>query len=907
MTTRFLHRALLAAAALTAAPLTAVAGTGTIEGVVVDTRGAPLAGARVTITCGAVVRRVALDRGGGFSVAGLPSGACTVTADGGGLTAAVAVAVGDGATASVLLTLRPPAPPPAILPEEPAVAMAAPAAEPMPAPRPANRRALPAAPAGPIGAGAMRPPPPPRIVRLDDDGKFKRDRLRADDKAEAIAGERIDDRPGDGGFAPVRVFPVPLYTAGYDGPRTDFRETIYWNPTVVTDARGDAEVSFPTSDAITAFRVTAEGFGADGSPGAGAVAVTSKRPLTLDAQLPVAVTAGDRIELPITVANQTEQALDAELTASFGPAFRVDGAPPTKVRLKAGGKHTVIVPLEVVATDGDATVALAVKGRGLTDEVTRAIRVVPRGFPFERSAAGTAKAGQVVREELDLTGAEAGSIAATVTMYPSALASMTQGLEGMIREPGGCFEQTSSTNYPNVMVLAYLAQSDDADPALVERSRDVLDKGYRLLTGYETKERGYEWFGQTPGHEALTAYGLMEFADMAKVYDVDRDMVERTATWLMSRRDGQGGFRRSTTALDSFGRASPATTDAYIVWALAEAGRTGDLGPELAALGRLAATTRDPYLLALATNAMFLAGAPTAPGLATRLAAMQAADGGFPGAAESITKSGGESLTIETTALATLALLKAGGAHAAAVRSAVDYLNDHRGGYGEWSNTQATVLGLKALTAYAEASKQIATAGSATVTINGRAVGTIEFAAGHQAALVWDDLAGALRPGKNVIELALTGPATLPYSIAVDYRAAQPQSSPAAKVAVTTELTAARVAVGEGVTLRATVENRTGDGVPMTLARIGLPGGLVAQTWQLKELRERGTIDFYETRPREVIVYWRALAPSAKHTLDLKLLAAVPGRYEAPASSAYLYYTDEDKQWAPALAVEVTR
>jgi hypothetical protein len=304
---------------------------------------------------------------------------------------------------------------------------------------------------------------------------------------------------------------------------------------------------------------------------------------------------------------------------------------------------------------------------------------------------------------------------------------------------------------------------------------------------------------------------------------------------------------------------------------------------------------------------MFLAGAPTAPGLATRLAAMQAADGGFPGAAESITKSGGESLTIETTALATLALLKAGGAHAAAVRSAVDYLNDHRGGYGEWSNTQATVLGLKALTAYAEASKQIATAGSATVTINGRAVGTIEFAAGHQAALVWDDLAGALRPGKNVIELALTGPATLPYSIAVDYRAAQPQSSPAAKVAVTTELTAARVAVGEGVTLRATVENRTGDGVPMTLARIGLPGGLVAQTWQLKELRERGTIDFYETRPREVIVYWRALAPSAKHTLDLKLLAAVPGRYEAPASSAYLYYTDEDKQWAPALAVEVTR
>jgi len=27
-------------------------------------------------------------------------------------------------------------------------------------------------------------------------------------------------------------------------------------------------------------------------------------------------------------------------------------------------------------------------------------------------------------------------------------------LDGMLREPNGCFEQTSSTNYPNIMVLS---------------------------------------------------------------------------------------------------------------------------------------------------------------------------------------------------------------------------------------------------------------------------------------------------------------------------------------------------------------------------------------------------------------------------------------------------------------------
>ena len=33
---------------------------------------------------------------------------------------------------------------------------------------------------------------------------------------------------------------------------------------------------------------------------------------------------------------------------------------------------------------------------------------------------------------------------------------------------------------------------------------------------------------------------------MTKVYDdVDRQMIERTADWLMSRRDGKGGFQRN--------------------------------------------------------------------------------------------------------------------------------------------------------------------------------------------------------------------------------------------------------------------------------------------------------------------------------------------------------------------------
>ena len=41
--------------------------------------------------------------------------------------------------------------------------------------------------------------------------------------------------------------------------------------------------------------------------------------------------------------------------------------------------------------------------------------------------------------------------------------------------------------------------------------------------------------------------------------------------------------------------------------------------------------------------------------------------------------------------------------------------------------------------------------------------------------------------------------------------------------------------------------------------------------------------------------------------LDFDLTANVPGRYTAPASRAYLYYTAENKTWAAPLKVQISR
>ena len=39
--------------------------------------------------------------------------------------------------------------------------------------------------------------------------------------------------------------------------------------------------------------------------------------------------------------------------------------------------------------------------------------------------------------------------------------------------------------------------------------------------------------------------------------------------------------------------------------------------------------------------------------------------------------------------------------------------------------------------------------------------------------------------------------------------------------------------------------------------------------------------------------------------LPISLVAAIPGTYTGPASRAYLYYTDEHKQWVDGVEVKI--
>jgi len=800
--------------------------------------------------------------------------------------------------------------------------------------------AMPAASAVEELAQDGAPPPPPQLAVVDPPPRAKKAEARKnrpvkeEKRAAAVprGGARamplpvheighgavmdmmdFDDEVGLGGIgyihgprghaiASVRVFPKPDYSAGFSGTRTDFRDTVHWEPSVTTDANGHAEVRFFLSDAVATFRVTSEGLSA-GYAGHEETTLRSVLPVSIATKLPAAVSAGDRLLLPLIVSNTRDQALSVGLSGHIESELVTLGESQGMLQLPAGEGETFWMAADIGQGSDTAKIRLQAEGGGLYDSVERTLKIVPPGFPRAWSTAGEEEA--LAERSFQLDEIIPGSLTATAVWHPSPVSNLITGMEGLIREPGGCFEQTSSTNWPNVAILNYL-ESHDGDPRLVVKSQRALDSGYNKLTGYQVEAGGFETWGSGPGKEVLSAFGLLQFHDMQQVYPVAGAILSRDVDYLLAQRTGKGGYSNSGDSAHGYGSAPAPVLDGFITYALVTTGHDKGLKTEIAHQARAAEKSDDPYVLALATRSLLVTEHTGAKAAVKRLAAMQAEDGSFPGAESSITRSYEANLLVESTALAALALMEAG-THRRQADEAVSWLIENRRGQGTWGATQATALALGALTTHAEISKRPRSSGELFLEVNGEQVATLAYDAEQTDPLVLDGWEGALRTGDNDIVLRQAGGEPLPFTVEVAWTSVRPDTSPGAELAVETTLGTDEATMGDTVRLTTTVDNRTERIVPSPIARIGIPAGLEAQTWQLKQLQDRGEVAFFETREREVTLYWDGLHPDAEHVVHLDLVAAVPGTFTGPASSAYPYYNDDEKAWTDGLKIDISR
>jgi uncharacterized protein YfaS (alpha-2-macroglobulin family) len=440
----------------------------------------------------------------------------------------------------------------------------------------------------------------------------------------------------------------------------------------------------------------------------------------------------------------------------------------------------------------------------------------------------------------------------------------------------------------------------NANPELQMQAESYVGTGYQRLLTFEVSGGGFSLFGRPPADVFLSAYGLMEFNDMAQVYPVDDAVIERAAEWLLGQQqpDGTwqaGDYRAGKGALGSTG---------YVAWALIEAGFE-DTSEVVQAIGYIrdqAMQEKDAYSLALAANALaaYDPKDPITRQVIEMLYAMRVQDGdtvywqmgdaSFMGAT-------GESGSVETTALAAYALMRAG-AHLDAAQGALGYLIQAKDSWGTWGSTQATILSLKALLLSSELEGRATGAATVRVSLNHELTQeiVIDESNADVVHLVTFDR-GFAPTGGDEVQLEVEGGGNLMYQVTTQYYLPWDRvpPTPPEEEPITIDLAYDRteLAVNDVVTVDVRVQLHKKGVVKMALIDLGVPPGFAPLTEDLGQLVEMGLIARYELTGRQVIIYLEDLAYGMPLTFSYRLRARFPMRAQTPPSSAYDYYNPE--------------
>ena len=296
--------------------------------------------------------------------------------------------------------------------------------------------------------------------------------------------------------------------------RNWFPETLLWRPELITDDSGRATLEVDLADSITTWRLTAGAITTEGYLGGAESSIRVFQPFFVDMNLPVALTRGDEVAVPVVVYNYLDRPQTVELNLPSGDWFeRMDDA-EKKIELAAGEVRSVGYRIRAKKV-GRFELGVTARGSGVADAVKRPLEVRPDGKRVEQVFNGT------LRQTAELScsvpeGVIEGSTKAIVKIYPSSFSQVVAGLDAIFQRPYGCFEQTSSTTYPNVLALEYLRNTKQNLPAVEAKARQYIHLGYQRLLSFEVPGGGFDWFGNPPANRTLTAYGLMEFEDMAR-------------------------------------------------------------------------------------------------------------------------------------------------------------------------------------------------------------------------------------------------------------------------------------------------------------------------------------------------------------------------------------------------------
>lgn len=721
------------------------------------------------------------------------------------------------------------------------------------------------------------------------------------DGAESAAEAAMDDALPAGEDASETE---PGETPASPRVRRYFPETLHWQPQLLTDESGNAQQELSLADSITTWRLAGSAVSKTGQLGSFEQGIRVFQDFFIDIDFPTELTQNDEITVPIAVFNYLEEAQTIQLQASQEDWFElVEDRFDKSISVLPGTATKAEYHIRVV-NPGRHSLTVTAIGSKLSDAVERSVRVVPDGTRVEQVV--NAKLNQDIRKTINIPAdAIDGGSDLFVKVYPGAFSQVVEGMDSIFRMPSGCFEQTSSTTYPNVLVLNYLRETGQTKPEIEMKALEYINSGYQRLLSYEVDGGGFDWFGNPPAHNILTAYGLMEFIDMAKVFEIDPDVVTRTRAWLLGQRSSDGSWVPSSGgipegAINSF--QSPDAVlraTAYITWAIAQSGDLSGLETSLAYLKNKVADENDSYTLALIANALVSAGqvdeARKVIGRIDDTHIQQDDLVYWSSSGAGVTFGRGNSLDIETTALVVQAMLQTQ-SHPESTQKALDWLISKRDIGGTWQSTQATIQAMRALLLSASTAIGSATDVTVTIAVNGQTVEPLTITPENSDVFHLISLTELVRPGANEVVLQTGGKANLACQIVGIHYAPRNSEPPrrAPILQIESNYSTQQLATNDLLTVGVTLHYHRPERAPMTLVDLGIPPGFDIEVDSFRRLVDSGLIRRFEPKGRQVTLYFDSIPGDGEPvTFEYTLRARFPVKAQAPASVAYQYYEPE--------------
>lgn len=472
-------------------------------------------------------------------------------------------------------------------------------------------------------------------------------------------------------------------------------------------------------------------------------------------------------------------------------------------------------------------------------------------------------------------------------------------LKTMIREPYGCFEQVSSTNYPNILAYQYLIKNveyrNEENPLFSLKA--ILESGYNRLAAYETAKGGFSWFGDGVGNEALTAMGLLQFYYLRQCkINVSKALEERTIKWLESKKNAEGVYVQSRGKY-GFENTSGDVAHAYITYTL---NMIGQMNTEQSVKAiETGLTLNDNFynqalLFAIYLNnndmenaeQLFMTISERAHALinhtnSTEIPLRTVIHSSRRGAVN-------EALAIVSTAISRN--------HYSAGKSLMDEINTYflNQNFNSWGNMQSKALVIESVCNASISKKSKYQQYGVKIKVNGASLRISNF--------VWDskaiDLSPYLTIGNNTIELEPDSINELQGTLIYAFETTLPygqKNNDRLKIEANFNETIQRVGNVAGFSIKIT--NTTKKILPQTIAIIELPAGVTVKPEELILLKKKGIIDFYEITNTTLVLYFEEIDARQHIEVLLPVLCQVKGSFYMRPSCIYNYYQPENKTY----------